>query len=329
VLRFNPQVQVHAFHADIKDEQFHLQWFKRFDVVMNALDNLDARRHVNKMCIAADVPLIESGTAGYLGQVSVIKRGETECYDCVEKPTPKTFPICTIRTTPTAPVHCIVWAKDHLFTQLFGRADDSGAIQADAMDDAQHVDEWRREQETLLMIRSAFGTPHLARDVFSKVFNSDIARLRSFGDLWKTRAPPTPLDYDQLHAMTGGIPESTDDTARNHTVWALKQTFELFQQSLNTLAQRHVMAQDSLYFEKDDEDMLDFVTATANLRANIFGIDMQTRFNIKSIAGSIIPAIATTNAIIAGSIVLQAMQALAGNIQACKTVHLCYVILEA
>ena len=26
------------------------------------------------MCLAADVPLVESGTAGYLGQVTVIKR---------------------------------------------------------------------------------------------------------------------------------------------------------------------------------------------------------------------------------------------------------------
>ena len=33
---------------------------------------LQARNHVNRMCLAADVPLVESGTAGYLGQV--IKR---------------------------------------------------------------------------------------------------------------------------------------------------------------------------------------------------------------------------------------------------------------
>ena len=29
----------------------------------------DARSHVNRLCQAAKVPLIESGTAGYLGQV--------------------------------------------------------------------------------------------------------------------------------------------------------------------------------------------------------------------------------------------------------------------
>lgn len=39
---------------------------------MNALDNRAARNHVNRMCLAADVPLIESGTAGYAGQVNNI-----------------------------------------------------------------------------------------------------------------------------------------------------------------------------------------------------------------------------------------------------------------
>jgi molybdopterin/thiamine biosynthesis adenylyltransferase len=39
---------------------------------MNALDNIDARKHVNRLCIASGKPLIESGTAGYLGQVQVM-----------------------------------------------------------------------------------------------------------------------------------------------------------------------------------------------------------------------------------------------------------------
>lgn len=40
-------------------------------MVMNALDNRSARNHVNRLCLAADIPLVESGTAGYLGQVTV------------------------------------------------------------------------------------------------------------------------------------------------------------------------------------------------------------------------------------------------------------------
>lgn len=37
--------------------------------MLNGLDNLDARRHVNRLCVAAGTPLVESGTAGHKGQV--------------------------------------------------------------------------------------------------------------------------------------------------------------------------------------------------------------------------------------------------------------------
>src|SRR2546423_1576267 len=112
-------------------------------MVFNALDNLEARRHVNKMCLAADIPLIDGGTTGFLGHVQIIKKvvapffynmsttdtsqGLTECYDCYPKETPKSFPVCTIRSTPSQPIHCIVWAKSYLFTQLFGIDEDEVA----------------------------------------------------------------------------------------------------------------------------------------------------------------------------------------------------------
>lgn len=72
--KFNPNVKLEAHHANIKDPEFNIDWFSSFDIVFNALDNLEARRHVNKMCLAADVPLIESGTTGFNGQVQIIKK---------------------------------------------------------------------------------------------------------------------------------------------------------------------------------------------------------------------------------------------------------------
>lgn len=36
-----------------------------------------------------------------------------------------------------------------------------------------------------------------------------------------------------------------------------------------------------LAFDKDDEDTLDFVAASANLRSLIFGIDSKSKFDIK------------------------------------------------
>jgi ubiquitin-like 1-activating enzyme E1 B len=36
-----------------------------------------------------------------------------------------------------------------------------------------------------------------------------------------------------------------------------------------------------LSFDKDDDDMLDFVAASANLRSSIFGIGAKSKFEIK------------------------------------------------
>lgn len=67
------------------------------------------------MCLAASVPSVESGTSGYVGQVQPIKKDVTMCYDCEVKPVPKTFAVCTIRSTPSTAHHCIAWAKSYLF----------------------------------------------------------------------------------------------------------------------------------------------------------------------------------------------------------------------
>ena len=122
---FNDDCNVTYHYGNIKDNsKFGVNRFKGFDCVLNALDNIDARRHVNRLCLAANVPLIDSGTTGYLGQIAPIMKGVTSCYECIPKPTQKTYPICTIRSTPDKPVHCVVWAKE-LFKLVFGPTADS------------------------------------------------------------------------------------------------------------------------------------------------------------------------------------------------------------
>jgi ubiquitin-like 1-activating enzyme E1 B len=64
------------------------------------------------------------------------------------------------------------------------------------------------------------------------------------------------------------------------------------------------------------------VTATANLRAHIYHISLTSRFDVKQMAGNIIPAIATTNAIIAGMIVMIAVKIVLGKMNECKYVSL-------
>eukprot|EP00798_Chlamydomonas_sp_ICE-L_P025935 gene25935-11613_t len=74
----------------------------------------------------------------------------------------------------------------------------------------------------------------------------------------------------------------------------------------------------SAVFDKDDILAVEFVTAASNLRSAGYGIPTQTLFDAKGMAGNIIHAIATTNAMISGQIVLEAMKVLAGKPEATR-----------
>ncbi len=63
---------------------------------------------------------------------------------------------------------------------------------------------------------------------------------------------------------------------------------------------------------------MDFVAAAANLRGACYGIPPQSVFAAKGMAGNIVHAVATTNALISGLIVLEALKLLAGARKACR-----------
>ncbi|KAI4389414.1 hypothetical protein MLD38_001643 [Melastoma candidum] len=66
----------------------------------------------------------------------------------------------------------------------------------------------------------------------------------------------------------------------------------------------------NLSFDKDDQLAVEFVSTAANIRASSFGIPLHSLFEAKGVAGNIVDAVATTNAIIAGLIVLEAIKVL-------------------
>ncbi|KAH4262472.1 ubiquitin-activating enzyme E1-like [Parastagonospora nodorum] len=326
-LKFNPNVKIEAYHDNIKDSQFNVAWFKTFNIVFNALDNLDARRHVNKMCLAANVPLIESGTTGFNGQVQVIKKGETECYDCTPKIPPKSFPVCTIRSTPSQPIHCIVWGKSYLFAEIFGASEDEAPEldHSEDSDNAKEVANLQKEAQALKRIREAMGSGDFPRLLFNKVFKEDVERLRSMEGMWKTKRAPEALDYDALLQESLGCDPAV--AQKDQVTWSTAENFAVFVDSLRRLSTRLEElraradvgdAAPILTFDKDDEDTLDFVAAAANLRSHIFGIETRSKFDIKQMAGNIIPAIATTNAMTAGLCVLQAFKVMRGQLNKAK-----------
>ncbi|KAL7885335.1 hypothetical protein AOLI_G00056300 [Acnodon oligacanthus] len=334
VLRFCPSANITAYHDSIMNPDYNVEFFRNFQLVMNALDNRAARNHVNRMCLAADIPLIESGTAGYLGQVTVIKKGATECYECQPKPTQKTFPGCTIRNTPSEPIHCIVWAK-YLFNQLFGEEDADQEVSPDTADPEAA---WNPEETAARATASdqdgdikRVSTKEWARStgydpvkLFNKLFKDDIMYLLTMDKLWKKRKAPVPLDWAEVQQLVSSQDEVCGTGLKDQQVLSLGGYSQLFQHSVETLRSQLDEKGDGaqLVWDKDDPPAMDFVTAAANLRMHIFSMSMKSRFDVKSMAGNIIPAIATTNAVIAGLIVLEALKILNSDFQQCRTIFL-------
>lgn len=322
VLRFRPQINITPYHANVKDPEFNVDFFKQFNVVLNGLDNLDARRHVNRLCLAAEVPLVESGTTGFLGQVTVHAKGKTECYECQPKPIPRSYPICTITSTPSKFVHCIVWAKDLLFAKLFGDKNQENDLNVHSGD----ADSSSKQMEDVFVRSLDEDLEEYGRKIYDHVFGYNIEIALSNEETWRNRKRPTPIYIrdvlpDNLPGQNGNLENCTNEGSpvsamsslgfkNSQDVWSLAESSKIFLEALRLFFEKRHKDIGNLTFDKDDQLAVEFVTAAANIRASSFGIPLHSLFEAKGIAGNIVHAVATTNAVIAGLIVIEAIKVL-------------------
>ncbi|XP_058106067.1 SUMO-activating enzyme subunit 2 isoform X2 [Magnolia sinica] len=326
VLRFRPHINITAHHGNVKNPEFNVDFFKQFNVVLNGLDNLDARRHVNRLCLAADVPLVESGTTGFLGQVTVHVKGKTECYECQPKPTPKTYPVCTITSTPSKFVHCIVWAKDLLFAKLFGDRNLENDLNARSSNAASPS----KQTEDIFERIEGEDAEQYGRRVYDHVFGYNIEAALANEEMWRNRNRPKPIyirdvltlksnqqngNMDKNCAVDGPNVSAMSSVGLKNPqdIWSLAENTRIFLEAVKLFLGKREKEIGSLTFDKDDRLAVEFVTAAANIRATSFGIPMHSLFEAKGIAGNIVHAVATTNAIIAGLIVIEAIKVLQGD----------------
>ncbi|KAI7691182.1 SUMO-activating enzyme subunit 2 [Sarcoptes scabiei] len=322
---------VTPIHDSILNLKYDRKFFSQFTLVIDALDNNTTRIHVNRLCLSSDVPLIESGSAGYNGNVTLIKGGVTQCFECnPPKKDENSYASCTIRNTPSLPIHCIVWAK-HLFAQLFGESDEDispdslagdSEYAANLLDAIQNQLEQQHRQTTRKYIESVNYDP---KALFEKIFYNDILYLKLMKNLWsnRDRKMPRELFYDKILDGTMVFDDCDDRQITNGNVsnktslkiyadqklWTMKECLDIFIKSLEILKKR-LKQQKCLEWDKDDDSIVDFVTSISNFRCYCFYIERKNKFEVKSLAGNIIPAISSTNTVVGGYILLQTIKLL-------------------
>ena len=313
-MRFNPDATVIAHYGNIKDQQFGISYISKFNVVLNALDNIDARRHVNRLCLAAKVPLIDSGTTGYLGQVMPIFKDKTACYECTPKPTQKVYPICTIRSTPDKPVHCIVWAKE-CFKLIFGNTTESMLFE----------DPTSGEQSTYMhLVQYPSHSNRLnPQDVITfgitlllALYNTEVLKRIDMGIYKTAKSIPLPIAESVINeggarALSLWTSDTIDKILRpskksdwDRTIWTEEECvveFLLCMCEAINLTTTDSNTDDSktvsgileksdigkMVFDKDDVLAMRFVCAASNLRSSVFSIPKQSFHDAKGIAGKI------------------------------------------
>ncbi|CAI2360199.1 unnamed protein product [Moneuplotes crassus] len=319
-----PALNIKHYVGNIKDGRFDSDFFKSFDLIYNALDNIDARKHVNRVCISLNRPLIDGGSTGYIGTTVSILKDKTPCYECIPKPTPKQFPVCTIRATPDKMIHCIVWAK-YLLNALFG---DQGEV--NFLEDI-------REELSEVVKNGDYKA--LATKVFTKVFDEEIHsqlelrnKKQEYGKSelkeeeikvieMLRKKELQPLDSTVFNTNPEEIKyEDKEGNRKDTEIWDISLYVQLFYKSIESILTKYGDKVGHIEFDKDDEILLGFIIACSNLRAYNYNIAKETGFKIKEMAGNIIPAISSTNGIVAGMEVIEGLKILSGQTSKLKAV---------
>ena len=80
--KLNPDVQIESLPISINDYTA-LDAVEGCDLVIDALDSVNARYALNKACVEKNIPFVTGAAVGVSGQAFTILPGKTACYSCM------------------------------------------------------------------------------------------------------------------------------------------------------------------------------------------------------------------------------------------------------
>ncbi|CAL2040742.1 unnamed protein product [Caenorhabditis brenneri] len=191
VTAFNSDVRIEALAERVGIETEHIfndDFFGELNGVANALDNVDARRYMDRRCVYFRLPLLESGTMGTKGNTQVVYPYLTESYSSSVDPPEKEIPVCTLKNFPNEIQHTIQWAREQFETFFAQPGEMANKFLADERGFNDHLSKLATGQqiEILQKVKDALidGRPssgedciHWARNQFQTLYHNTIAQM--------------------------------------------------------------------------------------------------------------------------------------------------------
>eukprot|EP00850_Spirogloea_muscicola_P006789 SM000033S12310 [mRNA] locus=s33:1758:6785:+ [translate_table: standard] len=240
----NPDLKVVALQNRVSPDTemvFNDLFWEGLDVVVNALDNVNARLYVDAKCVYFQKPLLESGTLGTKCNTQIVIPNETENYGASRDPPEKQAPMCTLHSFPHNIDHCLTWARSEF----------EGLLEKTPAEANTYLD---KPEEYKKAIRTAGDAQ--AREAVGRVVDCLVTeRCTSFEDCiaW-ARLRFEDYFASRVKQLTFTFPEDAT-TSTGAPFWSPPKRFPR-----------------ALQFDVNDPSHLSFAAAGAILRAEMYGI---------------------------------------------------------
>ena len=333
ITRYNEQV------GTTNEKKFNYKFWENKDIIINALDNVQARTYVDSKCIIFKKPLFESGTLGVKGNVQVIIPGKTATYSEIVDPPEKNIPMCTIRNFPNNINHCIEWSLN-IFDKLFntGISDMNKLINNKDEFVLYMEKETENEKECIerynlvyylfnsVQKKNLLSVTQLVNFIYKYYFTDIIKEIlethpedsiQDDGKLFWSGNKIKPNLIDSVDILKTEIFRSVStllDIDVDITNIPINNNISIMDKTCIDilLKGKKSYIRKPIQYDKDNDIHLACLTHLTNIRAVCYNIPEGEPIDIKLISGKIIPALSTTTSIISSLVVLDILKYIAG-----------------
>ncbi len=332
----NPDTNVIAMEQKLSpqtENYFNDEFHSKIDIYLNALDNVEARIYMDSISLKYSKPLIDSGTMGSRGSIQVIIPHLTESYNSIKDPDEKSgIPICTIKAFPYKPEHTIQWARElfetefNLIPALITKYTNLNELENTNDSDSIQLLKQLYKYENFELSSNSFNK--LLSIIWKENFYENISEIiKKYSkeehkeELGEKKLPKYLINKidektDKIEFYKYGYKlfnqmfnsniefkidyiESIDHNYKSYDFDQLKS--EQIVQILKSIIS-HIPKTTTIEFEKDDDELghVQWISLCSNLRNYQYSIPQTDLWEVRKIAGNIIPALITTTSLISG-----------------------------